>query len=411
MDHETTPLLFRPWNVRGVQSRNRIVVSPMCMYASPDGTAQDYHLVHLGRFALGGAGIVIVEATAVEPRGRISSGDLGLWSEEQGHSMRRLVRFLKEYGAVPGIQLAHAGRKAATQPPWRGAMPLTREDAAIGDPPWPVVGPSAIPAGRRWQTPLELDGVEIDDIVRAWAGAARRAAEAGFELVDVHGAHGYLLHSFLSPVSNKRKDLWGGSFENRMRLPLAVVDAVRAALPERVVLSYRISVTDGVDGGLTLDDAIAFSKKLYAHGVDMVDTSSGGVQADRSKDARIPRGWAFHAPYSRRIRAETGGHVATVGLIVDAQQAEAVLQSGDADLVFLARELLNNPNWPLHTRAQLQGVGFEHWHKEAAWWLEKRKPQIEALLAAGETPMGRYEQLEAPAFDGPEHGRRSPLTS
>lgn len=396
----TTPLLLGPWSLRGVHARNRIVVSPMCMYASPDGTAQDYHLVHLGRFALGGAGIVIVEATAVEPRGRISSGDLGLWSDEQGHSMRRVVRFLKEYGAVPGIQLAHAGRKAATQPPWRGAMPLTDADAAVGDPPWPVVGPSAVAAGRRWQTPIALDDGEIQMIVRAWADAARRAVEAGFELVDVHGAHGYLLHSFLSPISNQRSDRWGGSFENRMRLPLAVVDAVRAVLPKDLVLSYRISVTDGVDGGLTMEDSIAFCKELYAHGVDVVDTSSGGVQADRSKDTRIRRGFAFHAPYSRRIRAESGGQVATVGLIVDARQAEAVLQAGDADLVFLARELLNNPNWPLHAQAELEGARFEHWHKEAAWWLEKRQPQIDALLAAGETPMSRYEQPEAYPADG-----------
>lgn len=400
MKLETAPLLFRPWSVRGVQSRNRIVVSPMCMYASPDGTMQDYHLVHLGRFALGGAGVVIVEATAVESRGRISSGDLGLWSDEQGRSMHRLVRFLKGYGAVPGIQLAHAGRKAATQPPWRGAMPLTEADASMGDPPWPVVGPSPIAAGRRWQTPIELDESEIEGVVRAWADAARRAAEAGFELVDVHGAHGYLLHSFLSPISNQRSDRWGGSFENRMRLPLAVVDAVRSVLPKDAVLSYRISVTDGVDGGLTVDDSIVFCKELYAHGVDVVDTSSGGVQAERSKDTRIRRGLAFHAPYSRRIRAEAGGPVATVGLIVDARQAEAVLQAGDADLVFLARELLNNPNWPLHARAQLEGARFEHWHKEAAWWLEKRQPQIEALMAAGETPMSRYEKPETYAADG-----------
>jgi 2,4-dienoyl-CoA reductase-like NADH-dependent reductase (Old Yellow Enzyme family) len=400
MKHETTPLLFSPWSVRGVQARNRIVVSPMCMYASPDGTAQDYHLVHLGRFALGGAGVVIVEATAIEPRGRISSGDLGLWSDAQGQSLHRIVRFLKEYGAVPGIQLAHAGRKASTQPPWRGGMPLTEADAAMGDPPWPVVGPSPIAAGRRWQTPIELDEAEIQGLVRAWADAARRAAEAGFELVDVHGAHGYLLHSFLSPISNQRSDRWGGSFENRMRLPLTVVDAVRAVLPKQLVLSYRISVTDGVEGGLTTEDSIAFCRELYGHGVDVVDTSSGGVQADRSTDTRIRRGWAFHAPHSRRIRAETGGQVATVGLIVDARQAEAVLQTGDADLVFLARELLNNPNWPLHARAQLEGVRFEHWHKEAAWWLAKRQPQIDALLAAGETPMSRYEQPEASAADG-----------
>lgn len=385
--------LFTPWKLRGVESRNRVVVSPMCMYASPDGKATDYHLVHLGRFALGGAGIVIAEAAAVEARGRISSTDLGLWSDDQVESYRRVTRFIKQYGAVPGIQLAHAGRKASTSPPWRNNhLPLTEKDAEIGDPPWPVVGPTAKSAGPGWQTPHELSTHEVAQVVQSWASAARRAVEAGFEMIDLHGAHGYLLHSFQSPISNQRTDRYGGSFDNRNRFPIEVVDAIRAAIPASCVLAYRISVMDGIEGGLTMEDSIAFCRELQAHGVDVIDTSSGGVVADRSTDTRIRRGFAFHAPYSREIREATGGQVATVGLIVEPTQAEAVLQAGDADLVFVARELLANPNWPLHAQGELEGQRFDHWHKEASDWLDKRHRVLQSLKEAGETPMTRYEQ-------------------
>jgi 2,4-dienoyl-CoA reductase-like NADH-dependent reductase (Old Yellow Enzyme family) len=230
----TNSLLFQPLKLRDIESRNRIVVSPMCMYASPDGTAQSYHMAHLGRFSLGGAGIVFAEATSVAPRGRISSRDLGLWSGDQVESFRPVTRFLKEYGAVPAIQLAHAGHKAACRPPWRGNAPLTQDDTEIGDPPWQVVGPSAIAAGPGWQMPTSLRHEEIRELIDAWADAARRAIDAGFEAIGVHGAHGYLLHSFLSPISNQHIDTYGGSLENRLRLGLEIVDAVRAAIPDTV---------------------------------------------------------------------------------------------------------------------------------------------------------------------------------
>jgi 2,4-dienoyl-CoA reductase-like NADH-dependent reductase (Old Yellow Enzyme family) len=382
--------LFTPLQLRGFVARNRIMVSPMQQYASPDGYANDYHLVHLGRFALGGAGIVIAEATGIEPTGRISSSDLGLWSDDHIPALSRIATFLSAYGAIPGIQLVHAGRKAAIQAPWDGAGPLTEADAARGDPPWPVQGPSPIAAGPGWQTPVEMSVTDIRRTIELWAEASARASRAGYKVIDLHGAHGYLLHSFLSPLSNHRSDAYGGSLANRMRYCLEVVEAIRAAIPADVALFYRLSLLDGIEGGWTLDDSVTLSRELYARGVDVVDCSSGGALADRSRDSRVRRGYAFHAPYSRELRARTGGLVATVGLIVDPRQAEAVLQSGDADIVAIGRELLVEPNWPHRARAELMGEAYDEWHREAGWWLEHRRAAIEKLRAAGETPLTRY---------------------
>jgi len=383
--------LFEPLTIRGFTARNRIMVSPMQQYASPDHFANDYHLVHLGRFALGGAGMVIVEATAIEPAGRIASADLGLWDDAQIAPLGRIAAFLTAYGAVPGIQLIHAGRKGATQAPWDGAGPLTEADAARGEAPWPLIGPSAVAAGAGWQVPTAMSREDIARNVAQWAAAADRAARAGFRIIDLHGAHGYLLHAFLSPLSNQRTDEYGGSLENRMRFPLEVIAAMRAVLPEEVALFYRLSLLDGIDGGWTLDDSAVFARELYARGVDVVDCSSGGAIADRSSDVRVRRGYAFHAPYSRELRARTGGLVATVGLIVDPRQAEAVLQAGDADIVAIGRELLVEPSWPNRARRELLGEGYDAWHREAGWWLDKRMSAIRHLEAAGETPMTRYE--------------------
>lgn len=386
-----TSLLFSPLRIAGLESRNRVMVSPMCMYAAEDGMANEYHLVHLGRFALGGAGIVVAEATAVEERGRISYSDLGLWRDDQGEALAPVAAFLKRYGAVPGIQLGHAGRKAATQAPWDGAGPLTAADAHRGEAPWPVVGPLAESAGPGWPTPVEMSTAEIVETVDAWRAAAERAHRAGFEVIDLHGAHGYLLHSFLSPVSNRRTDEWGGSAEARMRYPLAVVRAIREVLPSQKALFYRLSSVDGIEGGLTIQDTIEFARRLHEAGVDVIDTSSGGVVADRRTDTRVRRGYAFHAPYSRDVKAHTDLLVATVGLIVDAAQAEAVLTHGDADIVAIGRELLVDPSWALHARAVLEpDAGFQDWHPEAGWWLEKRVSAIRHLQDAGETPLTRY---------------------
>ncbi|MBD0417355.1 NADH:flavin oxidoreductase/NADH oxidase [Oryzicola mucosus] len=386
--------LFTPMPIRGFISRNRIMVSPMCQYAARDGLANDYHLVHLGRYALGGAGMVIAEATAVEERGRISSGDLGLWNDEQIAPLRKIADFIRQYGAVPGIQLAHAGRKASTQPPWHGNGPLTDADRLRDDPPWPVVGPSSVAAGAGWQTPQALDENGIAGIVRAFAEAARRADDAGFDLIDFHGAHGYLLHSFLSPISNLRDDRYGGSLENRMRFPLEAVDAVRRVWPENKAIFYRLSALDGLDGGWTLEDSAIFCRELYSRGVDVIDCSSGGAIADRSRDVRIRRGFGFHAPYSAYLRREAGGLVATVGLIVEGRQAEAILQAGEADIIAIGREFQDDPNWAHHAQAEIEGAAFDAWPQESGWWLDKRAGVLSKLREAGETPMDRYLSAE-----------------
>lgn len=383
-------LLFTPLTIRGVSSRNRVMVSPMCQYAAEGGLANDYHLVHLGRFALGGAGIVIAEATAVEECGRISNGDLGLWSDEQIGPLRRVSDFLRQYGAVPGIQLGHAGRKAATQAPWNGAGPLGESDRARGDAPWPVIGPSPIAAGQGWQVPAEMTLEEIARVIESWGQAARRADEAGFDIIDVHGAHGYLLHSFLSPISNLRTDEYGGSLENRMRFPLAVVDAIRRYWPKEKALFYRLSALDGIEGGWTIEDSVVFCRAMLEHGVDVIDCSSGGAIADRTRDTRIRRGYGFHVPYSAHIRKATGGLVATVGLIVEPEQAEAILQAGEADIIAIGREFQFNANWAVQAEMKLGRKDFDHWHKESGWWLDKRASVIAKLESAGETPLDRY---------------------
>jgi 2,4-dienoyl-CoA reductase-like NADH-dependent reductase (Old Yellow Enzyme family) len=388
-------MLFSPITIRGFTARNRIMVSPMQQYACDgSGRATDYHIAHLGRFALGGAGMVIAEATGIEPRGRIAGSDLGLWSDDQIAPLARVAAFLKAQGAVPGIQLVHAGRKGAIQAPWDGAGPLTEADVARGDPPWPVIAPSAIAAGPGWQTPTAMSLDDIHRNVQLWADAARRAAQAGYEIIDFHGAHGYLLHSFLSPLSNHRTDEYGGSLANRMRFPFEVVEAVRAAFPSTGALFYRLSALDGIEGGWSIEDSAIFCRELLARGIDVIDVSSGGAIADRSSDYRVRRGFGFHTPYSRVLREETGGLTATVGLIVDAHQAEAILQAGDADIVAIGRELLHNPNWPLHAQAILEGENFHVWPRESAWGLVARAPVLKRLKDSGETPMSRYRSPE-----------------
>ena len=387
-------LLFEPFSLRGFTAPNRVMVSPMQQYATLDSFANDYHLAHLGRFALGGAGIVIAEATGVEPRGRGTHHDLGLWSDDHIEPLARVARFISAYGSVPGIQLNHAGRKASAQAPWDGLGPLNEQDAARGELSWPIIGPSALAAGPGWPVPEEMSVETIRENVQLWASAARRAAQAGFRIVDLHGAHGYLLHAFLSPISNHRTDDYGGSLENRMRFPLEVIEAMRAAIPEDVAIFYRLSILDGMEGGWTQEESAVFCRELFARGVDLIDCSSGGAISDRSSDVRVRRGYAFHAPYSRYIREQTGGPVATVGLIVDPFQAEAVLQAGDADIIAIGRELLVEPNWTHRARHVLESEGYDDWHREAGWWLEKRIGAIAKLVAAGETPMTRYQKPE-----------------
>ncbi|MFD4422899.1 NADH:flavin oxidoreductase/NADH oxidase [Agromyces sp. NPDC058484] len=382
--------VFSSLRVGGLELPNRVGVSPMCMYASADGFATDFHLVHLGRFALGGAGLVIMEATAIDPRGRISHHDTGAWSDEHVPGLERVASFLAAHGAVPGIQLGHAGRRASVNEPWAGGVPLTDQDAAAGTPPWQTVAPSAVPAGPGWPVSHALTLDEIDRSIEQWRDAAARAVAAGFRWIELHGAHGYLLHSFLSPVSNRRDDAFGGDADRRMRYPLAVVQAIRNSIPANVALAYRMSAVDGIADGLTIDDTAAFATHLAAAGVDLIDTSSGGITTDRSVDTRVRRGFAFHADFSHRLREVVDIPVATVGFVVDPAQARLLIQHGDADLVLLGREMLDDPNWALHARRALDADEFAHWNVRYGSALQPRAKTLARLADSGETPLSRF---------------------
>ncbi|WP_047522261.1 NADH:flavin oxidoreductase/NADH oxidase [Microbacterium sp. ZOR0019] len=382
--------LFSPLALRDVTLPNRIGVSPMCMYASSDGLVTDFHVAHLGRFALGGAGLVIAEATAVHPHGRISPFDAGLWSDEQIPGWRRIAALVSAAGAVPGVQLGHAGRRAAVREPWRAGAPLDAEDAATGSGPWPLVAPSALAAGPGHTVPAALTTEQISRSVQDWHDAATRAVTAGFRFVELHGAHGYLLHSFLSPVSNRRSDDYGGSAENRLRYPLEVVAAVRAAIGEGIPLSFRVSAVDGAEGGAGIDETVEVARRLADAGVDLIDTSSGGITTDRAVDTRIRRGFSFHADFSRRIRAEVGVPTATVGLIIDPEQASRLIAHGDADLVLLGRQVLDDPNWPHHARIALGDDSHDSWDVRFGSALGPRARTLARLASSGESPLSRF---------------------
>lgn len=344
-----TAHLLSPARLRGVTLRNRIVVPPMCQYSAEDGLAGDYHLVHYGRFALGGAGLVILEATAVVPEGRITHGDLGLWSDAHGEALARTARFLKDQGAAAGLQLAHAGRKASMQRPWFGNGPLGPDDLARGDAPWPVVGPSAVPVDEGWLVPGELDAAAMAALVRAFEAAATRADRAGFDVIELHCAHGYLLHSFLSPLSNRRTDAYGGSLENRMRFPLEVFDAVRDAVPAGKPVWARVSATDWVEEGWEVEQTVAFAEALKARGAAAIHVSTGGV----SPKQKIVLGPGYQVPFAERVRAATDLPTIAVGLITEPRQAEQILAEGKADAISLARAMLYDPRWPWHAAAEL----------------------------------------------------------
>ncbi len=326
------PHLFRPLTLRGITAPNRIVISPMCQYSAIDGVVNDWHLVHLGKFAQGGAGIVMVEATAVTAEGRITHGDVGLWNDAQQAPLARIAAFIRGNGSVPAIQLAHAGRKASMQRPWFGNAALNADDRARGDLPWRIVAPSAIPMDDGWLLPHELSPSEMQELREQWRLATLRAAAAGFDVLEVHCAHGYLLHEFLSPLSNKRSDAYGGDRAGRMRFPLEIIETVRAAWPQDRPLSVRISSVDGVDGGIELPDSVAFTREAKARGADVIDCSSGGLLGSATA-ARIPRGYSFQVPFADAIRREAAIATMAVGLILHPQQAEDVLAQGHADLI------------------------------------------------------------------------------
>jgi 2,4-dienoyl-CoA reductase-like NADH-dependent reductase (Old Yellow Enzyme family) len=337
--------LFSPLRIRDVTLRNRIVVSPMCEYSSEDGLANDWHVVHLGSRAVGGAGAVLTEASAVTADGRISSSDLGIYSDDHIAPLSRIFRFIEERGAVPGMQLAHAGRKASTAPPFKGGGPV-----AVADGGWePIWAPSPIPFREGWQVPRAMPVAEIEKVTRAFAAAARRVLEAGGKIVEIHAAHGYLLQEFLSPLSNHRDDEYGGSFANRTRFVREVVDAVRTVWPERLPLWVRISSTDWTEGGWTIEDSVALAAQLGERGVDLIDCSSGG----NVPQAAIPLGPGYQVPFAERIRRETGVMTGAVGLITEPAQAEEILREGRADVVILARQMLRDPYWPIHAAIAL----------------------------------------------------------
>ena len=341
----TTPHLFSEYRLKDITLRNRIGVSPMCMYSSDDGVANDWHLVHLGSRAVGGAGLVIAEATAVTPEGRITPQDAGLWNDAQIEPLARVNRFVAAHGAVPGIQIAHAGRKASTRRPWEGHGQVPATDGG-----WVPAGPSALafdPPNE--QTPHELSRDEIAGIVEAFRASAARSLAAGYRWLEIHAAHGYLAHEFLSPLSNQRTDEYGGSFDNRVRFTLEVTRAVKAAWPENLPLTMRISATDWTEGGWTPDDSVELSRRLREEGVDLIDCSSGG----NVPHARIPVGPDYQVFLSERIRREAGIATAAVGMITEARQADAIIREGRADLVLLARGLLVDPYWPLHAAKTL----------------------------------------------------------
>ena len=338
------PPLFSPLQLRSVIFANRIGVSPMCQYSSVDGFASDWHLVHLGSRAQGGAGLVIVEASAVVPEGRISSGDLGIWKDEHIPALQRIAEFLHSQGVRAGIQLAHAGRKGSMSVPFVEELLLQPAEGG-----WQPVAPSALAFSASYAVPKALDQAGIDAVIEAFRQAARRANKAGFDFVEIHAAHGYLLHQFLSPLANQRTDAYGGSFENRTRLVLQVVDVVRAEWPAHLPLFVRISATDWAAGGWNIDESVQLARLFREHGVDLVDVSSGG----QVPDAKIPVGPGFQVEFAARIRRETGIPTAAVGLITEAAQANAIVAQDEADLVLMGRELLRDPNWPVHAAAAL----------------------------------------------------------
>jgi 2,4-dienoyl-CoA reductase-like NADH-dependent reductase (Old Yellow Enzyme family) len=344
------PELLSPITLRGLTLKNRVVVSPMCQYSAIDGVVTDWHLVHLGRFALGGASLVFVEATGVEARGRISHGDVGLWNDDQARALSRIADFLKGNGAAAGIQLAHAGRKGSTRRPWEGRAELTDEDAAKGEAPWETIAPSAIRFADDYPLPKAMKTADMAEVIVAFREATKRALDAGFDVVEIHAAHGYLLHEFLSPLSNHRTDDYGGELRNRMRFPMDVVATVRAVWPEQKPLFLRLSSVDHVEGGLTVEDAVEVARAAKALGVDVVDCSSGG-----NAPAQIPLSPGYQVPYAEAVRKGAGVATMAIGLILDPGLAQSVIAEGKADLVALARPALDDPNFALHAVAALTG--------------------------------------------------------
>ena len=380
---KTQPLLFTPITIRGVTSKNRIVVSPMCQYNSDDGGPGDWQMMHLGRLAVGGAGIIFGEETGVEARGRKTYKCAGIWDDKHIPMYRRITDFIKEQGAVPAIQIGHAGRKASCHTATEDWRPLTDDDAKDGWAPWQGLAPSALDQLPRRFTPKAMDAGDIKIVLNAWREATRRSMDAGYDILEIHGAHGYLIHQFLSPVSNHRNDAYGGDRAGRMRFALEVAEVVRDAWPQDKPLFFRVSSVDGEGGMWDLDDTVALSKELKARDIDLVDCSSGGISGD-SKMPMIPRIEQFQAGFAERVRREADIMTIAVGGITEAQQAEGILQSGRADLVALAREFLWNADWAAHAAKTLGATDpFGQMPHEYAFRLRQREKQKEMPINQG----------------------------
>jgi 2,4-dienoyl-CoA reductase-like NADH-dependent reductase (Old Yellow Enzyme family) len=379
------PMLFEPLTIRGLALKNRLVVPPMVHYRAEAGnTCGTFHVVHLGRYALGGFGLVFVEATAVEPVGLINEHDLGIWNDAQMESFKPLIAFMKRQGTAIGIQLAHGGRKASSQTAMQGMGPLTEENLRAGAKSWQPVGPTAEPVAKGWLTPRQLTTAECKAMVSTWANAARHAVGAGFDTIEIHTAHGYLLASFLSPVSNTRNDEYGGDRAGRMRLPLEIAEAVRREMPASMPLFVRVSAVDGTAEGWNMDDTVVFARELKARGVDVIDCSSGGISGSATA-AQVPRSLGFQVPFAERVRHEADIPTMAVGIILEAQQAERILENKQADLIAIGRQSQFNPNIAHHWAHEL-GINarFEDWSPEFGWWLEKRIRTLEGFA----TPTG-----------------------
>jgi 2,4-dienoyl-CoA reductase-like NADH-dependent reductase (Old Yellow Enzyme family) len=376
------PKLFEPLSIRGLRLKNRLVVPPMVHYrCDPGNTCGTFHVVHLGRYALGGFGLVFVEATGVEEIGIINEHDLGIWNDAQAESFKPLIAFMKRQGTAIGIQLAHGGRKASSQSAMQGMGPLTEENLKAGAKLWQPVGPTAEPVAKGWLTPRQLTTAECRAMVGTWAAAAKRAVSAGFDVIEIHAAHGYLLASFLSPVSNTRNDEYGGDRAGRMRLPLEIVEAVRREMPATMPLFLRVSSVDGTQEGWNMDDTVAFARELKVRGVDVIDCSSGGISGAATA-AQVQRSLGFQVPFAERVRKEADIPTMAVGIILEARQAEAILRSGQADLIAIGRQSQFNPNIALHWAHDL-GINsrFEDWSPEYGWWLEKRIRTLEGFAS------------------------------
>ncbi len=369
-----TPLLFQPLTLRGLQTRNRVVISPMCQYSAHEGHLDDWHLVNLGRFATGGAGIVFTEATAVQKSGRITHGCPGLWADSQIPGHARVAGFVLQHGAIPAIQLGHAGAKSGMQRPWFGNGPLDEHDIARGDMPWTQVSPSGLPVADGWPVPEALTLDDIKVLVGDFASAAKRALAAGYKIVEVHGAHGYLLHSFLSPLTNKREDAYGGDRAGRMRLALEITAAVREVWPDDFPVFFRTSAVDGSPDGWLLEDTVVLARALKDLGVDVMDCSSSGIAGSATAGKGQKRQPGFQVPYAETVRQEAKMATMAVGLITHPQQAEEILAQGRADLIAIGREALANPNWVLQA-AQMLGLDapFSVLPTQSDWWLEGRQ--------------------------------------